>query len=119
MTWAHAEPATGMIAANLPALRPLLEKALAYFSTLRSRLHTEEHAAALPDHKPDSCAGRGAVKSDIDKDKGNETRIMEGYAGHDVGSNLGDESQTDSIRPQQNNRAETQFKVRVRNKVDP
>ncbi|KAF2999757.1 hypothetical protein E8E13_005049 [Curvularia kusanoi] len=121
MTWAHAEPAIGMVAANLPALRPLLERALAFLSTLRSRPHTDECSAEPPAPKPSNPLALGAVQDDGDKGKGNDTRIMEGY-GRDVvrSSPSDDESQADVIRSQQGARVKRKisFAERARRELE-
>ena len=109
MTWAHAEPAIGMIAANLPALRPLLEKALNFISTLTSR-NKSTHSTIS---RPNNYLELGALRNDVDRDKGNETRIMEGYAGNDAQWSLSDsESQTEIVRPSQRIRVERSDGIR-------
>jgi len=40
--------------------------------------------------QPRNCTELGALRNNIDRDKGNETRIMEGHAGNDARSSLGD-----------------------------
>lgn len=115
MTWAHAEPAIGMIAANLPALRPLLERALTFLSTLRSRHHSHSSEVQPAPPRPNNYVELGPLRNDVDKDKGNETRIMEGYAGDDARSSTEDgESQADMICPLEGIRVEKTYGVRVR-----
>lgn len=112
MTWAHAEPAIGMIAANLPALRPLLERALNFISNLTSRSNTGR-TNRMSSSRPRNYMELGALRNDVDKDKGNETRIMEGYAGNDTRSTLGDnESQAEVVRLWQGIRVERSYGVR-------
>jgi hypothetical protein len=116
MTWAHAEPAIGMIAANLPALRPLLEQALTFISNLTSRSKTDP-SNRMSLTRPSNYMELGALRNDIGKDKGNETRIIEGYAGNDARSSLGDNesqngSQIDIVSPQRGIRVERSYGVR-------
>ena len=119
MTWAHAEPAIGMIAANLPALRPLLERALAFLSTLKSRLHSDARSAEPPRPEFVDRIALGAPGGDEGKDMGNETRIMEGHGGADVRaspSEIQSQSQGDVVGPEQGANVErnTSFGVKFR-----
>jgi hypothetical protein len=70
-TWAYAEPATRIIAANLPALGPLLDQALNFVSNLTSRINTE-CADRLSPSRAGNYVELGALRSDVDKDQGNE-----------------------------------------------
>ena len=70
MTWAQAEPAIGMIAANLPALRPLLEKVLNFISYLTSR-NESDRSARLATSRPSHYLELGALRN-----KGTRKRAM-------------------------------------------
>lgn len=55
----------------------------------------------------------GALRNDLYKDKSNETRITEGYAGTDTRSSFGDdESKAKIIRPQRGIGVERSYGVR-------
>ena len=102
MTWAHAEPAIGMVAANLPALRPLLERALAFLSTLKSRLHSDARSAEPPRPEFIDRMAVGAPGGEEGKDVGKETRIMEGHGGAGVRASPSEnQSQGDAVSPEQ------------------
>jgi hypothetical protein len=117
MTWAHAEPAIGMIAANLPALRPLLERALAFLSTLKSRLHSDARSAGPPRAEFVDRMALRAPGGEEGKGMGNETRIMEGHGGADVRASPSEnQSQGDVVGPEQLTRLKRNpsFGVKVR-----
>lgn len=117
MTWAHAEPAIGMVAPNLPALRPLLERALAFLSTLKSRLHSDARSAEPPRAEFADRIAPGAPGGDEGKDMGNETRIMEGHGGADVRASPSEtQSQGDVVGLEQGARIKrnTSFGVKFR-----
>ena len=117
MTWAHAEPAIGMVAANLPALRPLLERALAFLSTLKSRLHSDARSAEPPRPEFVDRMAVGAPGGEEGKDVGNETRIMEGHGGAGVRASPSEnESRVDVVGPEQGTtvRRNSSFGVKIR-----
>lgn len=97
--WAHAELGLGVILANLPALRPLLEKILSHRSTLRSsgkRGYTDpkssENYLELGER-----SGKSIHKSTtMGSSKGTETRIYGGDLA-DSNSSLGDDRSTKQI----------------------
>ena len=106
-----------MIAANLPALRPLLERALAFLSTLKSRLHSDARSAEPPRPEFVDRIALGAPGGDEGKDMGNETRIIEGHGGADVRASPSEnQSQGDVVGPEQGVKVKrnTSFGVKFR-----
>jgi hypothetical protein len=95
--WAHAELGLGVILANLPALRPLLEKIL----NLRSTLGSGGKRSKYTDPKSSDNyleLGERSRKSThksttLGSSKGNETRIYGGDLA-DSNSTLGDDRST-------------------------
>lgn len=98
--WAHAELALGVILANMPALRPLLEKMLSLRSTIRSGRKAGYTDPKVGDNYLELEEGGGSRK---DSSKGNfgstrgpETRIYGGDLA-DSNSTLGDDGSTKNI----------------------
>jgi hypothetical protein len=90
--WAHAELGLGVILANLPALRPLVEKVFSLRSTLRSSgKRTTDPMSG--DHYHELEEGMKSCKS---KFKGTETRIYGGDLA-DSNSTLDDDRSTKHI----------------------
>ena len=81
--WAHAELGLGVILANLPALRPLLEKLLSLRSTIRSsgkrtNDKTGDRYLELEEGIRSRKSGSVLASLGTGKGKGNETRIYGG-----------------------------------------
>jgi hypothetical protein len=92
--WAHAELGLGVILANLPALRPLLEKILSLRSTLRSsgKRTTDPNTGDNYHELEDGVINRksGTQRAIMSSRKGTETRIYGGDLA-DSTSTLGDD----------------------------
>jgi hypothetical protein len=87
--WAHAELGLGVILANLPALRPLVEKVFSLRSTLRSSgKRTIDPTSGDHYHELEEGAKsrKSKVKRTLASNKGTETRIY--------GSDLADSNST-------------------------
>lgn len=98
--WAQAELGLGVILANLPALRPLLEKILSLRSTIRSNAKRGYTDPKVGDNYLELGEGMKSMKS-TQKDtlrstKGTETRIYGGDLADDS-SSLGDDRSTKQI----------------------
>jgi hypothetical protein len=98
--WAHAELGLGVILANLPALRPLLEKVISLRSTLRSG---RKRSGYTDPKSSDNYLelGERSKKSThkstgMGSSKGTETRIYGGDLA-DSNSSLGDDRSTKQI----------------------
>lgn len=99
--WAHAELALGVILANLPALRPLLEKLLSLRSTLRSsgkRGYTDPKIGERYLELEEGMRSRKSTQKGtmMGSSKGTETRIYGGDLA-DSSSSLGDDGSTKQI----------------------
>lgn len=98
-TWAHAELGLGVILANLPALRPLLEKLLSLRSTIRSsgKRNTDPKVDDNYHELEEGSQGKKRnQKGTIGSGKGTETRIYGGDLA-DSESSLGDDRSTKQI----------------------
>lgn len=104
--WAHAELALGVILANMPALRPLLEKILSLRSTIRSsgkRAYTDPGVGDNYLELEEGGASRKSTqKGTLGTTKGPETRIYGGDLA-DSNSTLGDDRSTKQIVQQRAN----------------
>jgi hypothetical protein len=99
--WAHAELGLGVILANLPALRPLLEKLLSLRSTSRSSGKRGYTDPKIGDRYLELEEGMRSRKSTqkgtmMGSNKGTETRIYGGDLA-DSNSPLGDDRSTKHI----------------------
>jgi hypothetical protein len=98
--WAHAELGLGVILANLPALRPLLERIFSLRSTLRSsgKRVTDPHTGENYHELEEGIANRKNVVQGetLSSRKGTETRIYGGDLA-DSNSTLGDDKSTKRI----------------------
>jgi len=98
--WAHAELGLGVILANLPALRPLLEKILSLRSTLRSGGKRSGYAdpKSTDNYLELGERSRKSTHKSIGmgSSKGTETRIYGGDLA-DSNSSLGDDRSTKQI----------------------
>lgn len=76
--WAQAELGIGIVVANLPALRPLLEKVLSLRSTIRSDKRSKQQKST--EHYLELEEGLSSHKqhSKVASQKGTETRIYGG-----------------------------------------
>ena len=97
--WAHAELGLGVILANLPALRPLLEKIISLRSTLRSsgkRITDPKISDNYLELEEGKKSRKSTQKGTISSRKGTETRIYGGDLA-DSNSSLGDDGSTKQI----------------------
>ncbi|EAT91922.2 hypothetical protein SNOG_00427 [Parastagonospora nodorum SN15] len=98
--WAHAELGLGVVLANLPALRPLLEKVFSLRSTLRGsgKRVTDPSGEEAYHELQDGISSKksGSKKGTLGSEKGNETRIYGGDLA-DSNSTLGDDRSTKRI----------------------
>lgn len=97
--WAYAELGLGVILANLPALRPLLEKILSLRSTLRSS-NKRTNDRTTHDRYIELEEGKKRNANATNNSKGIETRVYGGDLGDD-NSSLGDDQSTKNIVNQQ------------------
>jgi hypothetical protein len=98
--WAQAELGLGVILANLPALRPLLEKMLTLRSTLRSsgKRTTDRNTGDNYLELEEGIMHRkgGTQRATMSSGKGTETRIYGGDLAEST-STLGDDGSTKGI----------------------
>jgi hypothetical protein len=97
--WAQAELGLGVILANLPALRPLLEKIFSLRSTLRSsgkRITDPTSGENYHELEEGMKNRRSTHKGVMGSNKGTETRIYGGDLA-DSNSSLGDDVSTKRI----------------------
>lgn len=104
--WAQAEIGMGVIVANLPALRPLLEKILSLRSTIRSDKHSKQPMSTDRYLELEEGLSSRKTKSKNMSSKGIQTRVYGATTlGGDSNSTLGDgDSQKNivstSVQPQ-------------------
>ncbi|KAJ4343087.1 hypothetical protein N0V95_006784 [Ascochyta clinopodiicola] len=97
--WAHAELGLGVVLANLPALRPLLEKLLSLRSTIRSNSKRITDPSAGDNYlelEEGMKSNKGNRKGTMGSSKGPETRIYGGNLA-DSSSSLDDDRSTKRI----------------------
>jgi hypothetical protein len=97
--WAHAELGLGVVVANLPALRPLLERLLDLRSTIRSsgKRNTEPKIGDNYLELEEGARSHGSMqKRTMGSKRGTETRIYGGDLADDD-SSLGDDGSTKQI----------------------
>lgn len=98
-TWAHAELGLGVILANLPAVRPLLEKIISLRSTLRSsgkRTTDPKNGDNYLELGEDMRSGKSTQKGTLGSANGPKTRIY-GAGLADSNSSLNDDGSTERI----------------------
>ncbi|KZM18930.1 uncharacterized protein EKO05_0006682 [Ascochyta rabiei] len=97
--WAHAELGLGVVLANLPALRPLLDKLISLRSTIRSngkRITDPSAGDNYLELEEGKKGNKGTQKGTMGPSKGPETRIYGGDLA-DSSSSLGDDRSTKRI----------------------
>lgn len=115
--WAQAELGMGVIVANLPALRPLLEKILSMRSTIRSDKRSKQKSTDRYLELEEGVRSRN-MHSKTSTAKGMETRVYGGQLGDSSSSLEDDHSQKNIVAHQQGAPQQPLHGIQVDRRVD-